>query len=149
MKRLYAALLCLVLVLGMFGCSKPAADTSTEVTAPASDVEMQYMTADEAAALLGNDDYIFFDVRQAADYQVAHIPGAEGHDMHAAKEGDFAAGVATMELAIKELDKNIVLVCYSGKRYAQATTNVLSALGYDMTKVYTLEGGFTAWSETY
>ena len=69
--------------------------------------------------------------------------------MHAAKEGDFAAGVATMELAIKELDKNIVLVCYSGKRYAQAATNVLSALGYDMTKVYTLEGGFTAWSETY
>ena len=148
MKRLYAALLCLVLVLGMFGCSNPA-DTSTEVTAPASDVEMQYMTPDEAAALLDNDDYIFFDVRQTADYQVAHIPGAEGHDMHAAKEGDFAAGVATMELAIKELDKNIVLVCYSGKRYAQATTNVLSALGYDMTKVYTLEGGFGAWSKAY
>ena len=148
MKRLYAALLCLVLVLGMFGCSKPA-DTSTEVTAPASDVEMQYMTPDEAAALLDNDDYIFFDVRQAADYQVAHIPGAEGHDMHAAKEGDFAAGVATMELAIKELDKNIVLVCYSGKRYAQAATNVLSALGYDMSKVYTLEGGFGAWSKAY
>ena len=149
MKRLYAALLCLVLVLGMFGCSKPAADNSTEVTAPASDVEMQYMTPDEAAALLDNDDYIFFDVRQAADYQVAHIPGAEGHDMHAAKEGDFAAGVATMELAIKELDKNIVLVCYSGKRYAQAATNVLSALGYDMSKVYTLEGGFGAWSKAY
>ena len=32
---------------------------------------------------------------------------------------------------------------------SQATTNVLSALGYDMSKVYTLEGGFTAWSETY
>ena len=150
MKRFYAALLCLVMVLGMFGCSKPAAnDDVTAVTAPASDIEMQYITPDEAAALLDNDEYIFFDVRQAADYQVAHIPGAEGHDMHAAKEGDFAAGVATMELAIKELDKNIILVCYSGKRYAQASTNVLSALGYDMSKVYTLEGGFTAWSETY
>ena len=40
-------------------------------------------------------------------------------------------------------------MAYSGKRYAQAATNVLSALGYDMSKVYTLEGGFTAWSETY
>ena len=150
MKRFYAALLCLVMVLGMFGCSKPAAnDDVTAVTAPASDIEMQYITPDEAAALLDNDEYIFFDVRQATDYQVAHIPGAEGHDMHAAKEGDFAAGVATMELAIKELDKKIILVCYSGKRYAQASTNVLSALGYDMSKVYTLEGGFTAWSETY
>jgi len=27
--------------------------------------------------------------------------------------------------------------------------NVLAALGYDMSKVYTLEGGFTKWSETY
>ena len=69
--------------------------------------------------------------------------------MDAAKNGDFAAGVATMQVATRGLDKNLILVCYSGKRYAQATTNVLSALGYDMTKVYTLEGGFTAWSETY
>ena len=149
MRRLYAALLCLIMVLGMFGCTKPADDTTVEVTAPETDIEMQYITPDEAAALLDSDEYIFFDVRQAADYQVAHIPGAEGHDMHAAKEGDFAAGVATMELAIKNLDKKIILVCYSGKRYAQATTNVLSALGYDMTKVYTLEGGFGAWSKAY
>ena len=149
MKRFYAALLCLVMVLGMFGCSKPAVDETPAVTAPASDIEMQYITPDEAAALLDSDEYVFFDVRQAADYQVAHIPGAEGFDMDAAKNGDFAAGVATMELAIKNLDKKIILICYSGKRYAQASTNVLSALGYDMTKVFTLEGGFTGWSETY
>ena len=149
MRRIYAALLCLVLVLGMFGCSKPAVDETPAVTAPASDIEMQYITPDDAAALIGNDEYVFFDVRQAADYKVAHIPGAEGHDMDAAKNGDFDAGVATMELAIKNLDKKIILICYSGKRYAQATTNVLSALGYDMSKVYTLEGGFTAWSETH
>ena len=37
----------------------------------------------------------------------------------------------------------------SGKRYAQAATNALSAIGYDMSKVYTLEGGFTAWSEKF
>ena len=150
MKRLFAALLCLIMVLGMFGCTqtKPDDDNSTAVTAPAEDVTMQYITVDEAAELLEDDSYIFFDVRKAADHETAHIPGSEGHDMDAAKEGDFAAGVATMETAIKDLDKNIILVCYSGKRYAQATTNVLYALGYDMSKVYTLEGGFTAWSET-
>ena len=149
MKRLFAALLCLIMVLGMFGCTeqKPGND-NTAVTAPASDIEMQYITVDEAANLLEDDAYIFFDVRKAADYETAHVPGAEGHDMDAAKEGDFAAGVATMEKAIQGLDKNIILVCYSGKRYAQATTNVLYALGYDMSKVFTLEGGFTAWSET-
>ena len=70
-------------------------------------------------------------------------------DMDAAKEGDFNAGVSTMQVATRDMDDTLVLVCYSGKRYAQATTNVLSALGYDMSKVYTLEGGFTKWSETY
>ena len=119
------------------------------ITEPAEPVAMQYMTPAEALELLENEEYVFFDVRKAADYATSHIPGALGYDMDAAKEGDFQAGVATMQTAIEGLDKNIILVCYSGKRYAQATTNVLSALGYDMTKVYTLEGGFTAWSETY
>ena len=150
MKRITAALLCLIMVLGMFGCA-PKEPTNVEtptVTAPAEDVAMQYITVDEASQLLEDDAYIFFDVRKAADHETAHIPGSEGHDMDAAKEGDFAAGVATMEKAIQGLDKNIIIICYSGKRYAQATTNVLSALGYDMSKVFTLEGGFTAWSET-
>ena len=150
MKRLFAALLCLIMVLGMFGCTQTQTgdEQNTAVTAPAEDVAMQYISVEDAAALLEDDAYIFFDVRKAADYETAHIPGAEGHDMDAAKEGDFAAGVATMETAINGLDKNIIIICYSGKRYAQATTNVLSALGYDMSKVFTLEGGFTAWSET-
>ena len=151
MKRFYAALLCLIMVLGMFGCAsnEPAANDTPSVTAPAEDVAMQYITVEDAAAVLEDDGYIFFDVRKAADYETSHIPGAESHDMDAAKEGDFAAGVATMENAIKDLDKNIIVICYSGKRYAQATTNVLSALGYDMSKVYTLEGGYTAWTEAY
>ena len=85
------------------------------------------MTVEEAAEKVGADGYTFFDVRKAADYAEGHIPGAVSADM----------------------DDTLVLVCYSGKRYAQATTNVLSALGYDMSKVYTLEGGFTKWSETY
>ncbi len=152
MKRILAALMCALMVLTMMaGCTQNQATTtpSTEnkVEAPASDVAMQYKTVDEAEALLNDDSYVFFDVRKAADSSAASIPGALAYDMDAAKEGDFEAGVATMTPAIKDLDKNIILVCYSGKRYAQATTNVLSALGYDMSKVYTLEGGFTAWSE--
>ena len=124
-------------------------ELSEEIVAPAEDVAMQYMTPAEALELLENEEYVFFDVRKAADYATAHIPGALGYDMDAAKEGDFKAGVATMTPALRGLDKNLILICYSGKRYAQATTNVLSALGYDMSKVFTLEGGFTAWSEAY
>ena len=128
-----------------------AADTaSTEIVAPEADVEMQYITVEDASANLESDDYTFIDVRKAEDYATSHIPGAISADMDAAKNGDFDAGVATMQEVLNSgVDNNLVLICYSGKTYAQATTNVLSALGYDMSKVYTLEGGFNAWSETY
>ena len=136
---------------GYSAWTKAHADTvqMNVIVAPEADVQMQYMTPAEAAELVGTEGYTFFDVRKAADYATSHIPGAVGTDMDAAKEGDFAAGVATMQVATRGMDDTLILICYSGKRYAQATTNVLSALGYDMSKVYTLEGGFTAWSEAY
>ena len=153
MKRIIALLLCMLTVMSMFAAcgasNAPAATEAPAVSAPAEDVAMQYITVEDAEKVLNDASYIFFDVRKAADHATSHIPGALSYDMDAAKEGDFAAGVATMEAAIKNLDKNIVVICYSGKRYAQATTNVLSALGYDMNKVYTLEGGFKAWTEKF
>ena len=138
-KRILSLLLCAVMVLGMVACGAkaPAAE------APSADVAMQYITPEDAKGLLDDAGYVFFDIRKAAD------PGAEAWDMDKAKEGDAEAGKATMTEATKGLDKKIILVCYSGKRYSQAATNALSAIGYDMSKVYTLEGGFTAWSEKF
>ena len=127
--------------------SAAEAGSSAAITAPAEDVAMNYISVDDAKAKLDDADYVFFDVRKAEDYATSHIPGALSYDMDAAKEGDFEAGVATMSQATQDLDKNIVVICYSGKKYAQAATNTLSALGYDMSKVYTLEGGFKAWTE--
>ena len=146
MKKFMALLLAFVMVMGLVACGA-AAPAATE--APAADVAMQYVTADEAKELLENDEYVFFDVRKAADSSANSIPGAVAWDMDAAKEGDAEAGKATMTEATKDLDKNLILVCYSGKRYAQATTNALAAIGYDMSKVFTLEGGFNGWSEKF
>ena len=142
MKKIISLLLVLAMALSLVACGNTA--PAEEQT---SDVAMQYITADEAKELVGNDEYVFFDVRKAADYAANTITGAEGWDMDAAKEGDAEAGKATMTEATKDLDKKIIVVCYSGKRYAQATTNALAAIGYDMTKVYTLEGGFNNWNE--
>ena len=143
MKKIISLLLVLVMALSLVACgaSAPAAE------APAADVPMQYIKHDDAKELLNSDEYVFFDIRKAADSSANSIPGAYAWDMDAAKEGDAEAGKATMTEATKGLDKKIILVCYSGKRYAQAATNALSAIGYDMSKVYTLEGGFTNWSE--
>ena len=147
MKKFIAMLLVLAMALSLVACGGASAPAATE--APAADVAMQYITADEAKALVENDEYVFFDVRKAADSATSTIPGAQAWDMDAAKEGDAAAGQATMKKATEGLDKKIILVCYSGKRYAQASTNALAAIGYDMSKVYTLEGGFNGWSEKF
>ena len=144
MKKIISLLLIAVMMLSLAACGEKAPE------APATtDVAMQYIKAEEAKELLDSDEYVFFDIRKAADSSSNSIPGAYSWDMDAAKEGDAEAGKATMTEATRDLDKKIILVCYSGKRYAQAATNALSAIGYDMTKVYTLEGGFTNWSEVY
>ena len=143
MKKLFALLLALVMMMSLVACGAAEAPA-----AEAENYPMQYIKADEAKNLLESDEYVFFDIRKAADSSANSIPGALAYDMDAAKEGDAEAGKATMTKATEGLDKKISLVCYSGKRYAQAATNALSAIGYDMSKVYTLEGGFTNWSET-
>ena len=142
-KRIISLLLVLVMAFGLVACGAPAAAPEAAVE----NVPMQYIKHDEAKELLNSDEYVFFDIRKAADSSANSIPGAQAWDMDKAKEGDAEAGKATMTEATKGLDKKIILVCYSGKRYAQAATNALSAIGYDMSKVYTLEGGFTNWSE--
>ena len=116
--------------------SKEAETTAAEVKAPEKDVEMQYMSVEDAHGNLGKDGYTFLDVRKAEDHKTSCVPGSVGVDMDAAKGGDFQAGVTAMQPIVDEHDDNLVIICYSGKSYAQATTNVLSALGYDMSKVH-------------
>ena len=94
-KRIISLLLVIVMALSLVACGAPAAPAATE--APAADnVPMQYIKHDEAKELLENDEYVFFDIRKAADSSANSIPGAQAWDMDAAKEGDAEAGKATM-----------------------------------------------------
>lgn len=156
MKKLLTILLVLAMMFSFAACGQdePAPTPAPEVEE--NNVEMQKMTADQLLeAMKAGEDLLILDVRKAADHEAAHIPGAFGIDMDAAKEGDTAAGVEALKAGlleatgdVKGADKKMVLVCYSGARYAQATTNCLNAIGANMENVFTLEGGFKGWSET-
>ena len=118
------------------------------------DVEMAQLAPADLEAALADGTYLVVDVRKAADFEAGHIAGSISADMDAAKEGDAQAGVETMAASmlaqcgnISGADQKIVLVCYSGKRYAQCATNSLAVLGANMDNVYTLEGGMKAWEE--
>lgn len=156
-KRLVVMAAAAVLCMGMLaGCGSSSntgssAGSSAEQSA---DVAMSYMTVDELKGQLDSSDVVVVDVRKADDYAAGHIKGAVSADMDAAKGGDTEAGVTTMKATLKEATgsengagKTLVLVCYSGKSYAQAGTNALDTIGADMTKVKTLEGGMQAWGD--
>lgn len=160
MKKVLVMAAAAALCAGMLsGCGASTTSSSSNSTNSSStqaeqtaDVQMTYKTVDELKADLGSDGTVIVDVRKADDYKAGHIKGAVSADMDAAKAGDTASGEANMKAALKEAcgdetgaGKEIVLVCYTGKSYAQAGTNVLNTLGADMTKVKTLEGGMEAW----
>lgn len=170
-KKLVTLGACGVMALGlMAGCSsnssstEGSSDSSTEQTEQATqteqltNVEMKYTTADELKAMIDENDadLLIVDVRKAADYETSHIPGAVNADMDAAKGGDTESGIANMTKALEDATgsatadgKKIVLVCYSGKSYAQAGTDALANMGADMDNVTTLEGGMKSWEASY
>lgn len=133
-KKTLVIVLVVLSLLGLVACQKE--------DKKAADVEMKYITSEDLNAKLDDSSYLIIDARKADDYAAGHIKNAVSADMDKAKAGDAESGKTNMQAAIGDAkDKTIVLVCYSGKSYAQAGTNTLSAMGYDMSKVFTLQGG--------
>lgn len=136
-----------------------AADAATEAVTEVTETgtEMQYISADEVLAAVEAHDssMMIVDLRNAEDYDAGHIEGSIPASMQkAVEDGDYADGIANLTTALGiasgadlDADKKIVLVCYTGKKYAQAGTDVLNALGADLSNVYTLEKGAKGWTE--
>jgi rhodanese-related sulfurtransferase len=88
--------------------------------------------------LLGSGrDVRVLDVRTPAEYEAAHIPGAYNVPLDTLRE--HRDEIAT------HLDQNVVLVCRSGQRAAQAE-KALAATGLPNVRVLT--GGMLAWERT-
>jgi len=76
------------------------------------------------------------DVRTTAEFETAHIPGSYNVPLHLLQEH-------TAEIA-GHLDQDIVLVCRSGMRAAQAE----QTLGRNgLPNVHLLDGGILAWQQ--
>lgn len=117
------------------------------------EVKMQDISDAAAQQYLDNDEYLWLDVRKAADYDKSHIPGAVLADLDAAKNGDLQNGVDTLSSVLEKEtgssvggDKKIIVVCYSGGSYAQTAFNLLNAMGAKMDNIYNLAGGMKKWT---
>lgn len=119
--------------------------------------EMQYISREDLKKSLSTDQnaYLILDVRKAADYEKGHIASAASADLDPAMglTGNDATGIATLKKVLTEqvgnakgTGKKMVILCYSGARYAQKATDLLTQIGADTSTVYTLQGGYKAWT---
>lgn len=96
----------------------------------------EYTIEDVVAKFKKNDKFVFIDVREDNEWQVARIPKA----IH------LGRGVIERDIAATVADKNteIVLYCGGGFRSALAAYN-LQKMGY--VNVSSMDGGFRGWKE--
>ena len=125
--------------------------------------EQHYVNAEYVYNNAGSENIVLVDCRAVADYKTSHIPGAvSASQVSIVKEGDMTDGDAlenTKKIVDKYgKDKEYLLICYSGNRYAQACAANLSKCGVANGKIKTLggdnnqvsgEGGMKAWAKHY
>lgn len=166
-KKYISLFLALVMVASVFvGCSDKQNDKQDEQPQTSSeegskkteegtqqkDEDFQYITADELETIVTdeNSDYAILDVRKKADYDTEHIKGSISADVDSVvSDSDNDPAKGNVENALEEVgskDKKFVLLCYSGKKYAQAATGLLKKAGVDADNIYTLEGGYKGWT---
>ena len=85
----------------------------------------------------GQKDFVLIDVREPAEAEINHIPGAV-----LIPKGDFLNGTALAQLPPVDSGKQVVLHCKSGVRSAECLAIVKGA-GYD--DAVHVGGGVVAW----
>lgn len=93
--------------------------------------EVRTISTDTLKEILNDPDKVFVDVRTPAEYAAKNISRFQ----------NIPLGV---DLSILPKDKEIVVICQSGLRSAQACRQ-LKKLGYP--KVTNVRGGINAWKE--
>ena len=120
MKRMIPLLLSLLLLAG---CGRNTADGA-----------YQQITQEDAKEMMDTQEVIILDVREQAEYDSGHIPGAVLLPVGTIDE-------TTAAEVIPEKDSKVLVYCRSGNRSKTASA-ALADLGY--TNVYEF-GGINTW----
>ena len=134
-------------------CGMPAHDHSEfSAVDEAADLDIQTVTVhDLRQALENGDDVVVIDVRDPHEWDISAIEGAlriPKPQIQQAKNGIQAGRKLWEETVLKDIpkDKKLYLHCRSGKRSADSIA-FLSEVGYDLDRMYNVEGGILAWAD--
>lgn len=112
-------------------------------------VAYNYTDVDAVKAAQSDDKTVILDARKADDYKDAHIDGAVSADMDGYVSGTISKADSDNNIKSvveqKGADKNYIIICYSGNRYAKAATEVLVKNGVKVSNISILTGGMGAW----
>ena len=120
MKRMISLLLSLLLLAG---CGRNTADGA-----------YQQITQEDAKEMMDTQEVIILDVREQAEYDSGHIPGAVLLPVGTIDE-------TTAAEVIPEKDSTVLVYCRSGNR-SKTASSTLAELGY--TNIYEF-GGINTW----
>ncbi|WGX95138.1 adenylyltransferase/sulfurtransferase MoeZ [Nocardioides sp. L-11A] len=112
--------------------SEEAADAAVDATISVTQLASMIKEKEE-----GSRDFVLIDVREPAEAEINHIPGAV-----LIPKGDFLNGTALGQLPPVDSGKQVVLHCKSGVRSAECLAIVKGA-GYD--DAVHVGGGVVAW----
>ena len=134
-------------------CGMPAHDHSEfSAVDEAAELDIQTVTVrDLRQALENDDDVVVIDVRDPHEWDISAIEGAlriPKPQIQLAKNGIQAGRKLWEETVLKDIpkDKKLYLHCRSGKRSADSIA-FLSEVGYDLDRMYNVEGGILAWAD--
>ncbi len=112
--------------------SEEAADAAVDATITVGQLSSMLKEREE-----GSRDFVLVDVREPAEAEINHIPGAV-----LIPKGDFLNGNALGQLPSVDSGKQVVLHCKSGVRSAECLA-ILKGAGYD--DAVHVGGGVVAW----
>ncbi len=134
-------------------CGMPAHDHSEFSSADETEeLDIKTVTVhDVKSALENGDDVVVIDVRDPHEWDISVIDGTvkiPKPDIQLAKNGIQGGRRLWEETVLKKIpkDKTLYLHCRSGVRSADSIA-YLSEIGYDLDKMFNVEGGILAWAD--
>jgi len=136
MRRYFAVLLVLTLVLMMAGCQKTPAPVGQTENSPKEETmpTFEIISQEKAYEMMQDPNVLVLDVREQSEFDALHIPGAVLLPV-----GDIDE--ETARAVIPEKDTTVLVYCRSGNR-SKVASSALVQLGY--TAVYEF-GGSGTW----
>ncbi|OUS26591.1 thiosulfate sulfurtransferase [Thalassotalea sp. 42_200_T64] len=100
------------------------------------DTQFKHINVEQVHSGLSANKYVVVDIRDANAFGIDHIPGA----IHLTNDS------VSNFLRDADFDAPTVVCCYHGISSQQAAQFLI---GHDFSDVYSLDGGFELWGNTY